>query len=124
MDQLKVTVNWRCFNCWAKVMKNPARWREMMKVSMKTVQAHCAHIKEKLKLANRRELRARGAVRWQGKITPRTELSFARGWVFKLWTDGGCVEDQPQRALLFDGFRAIHALRLVLRTQPRSENGF
>lgn len=37
---------------------------EMMKVSMKTVQAHCAHIKEKLKLANAAEL-LREAVRWQ-----------------------------------------------------------
>jgi DNA-binding NarL/FixJ family response regulator len=37
---------------------------EMMNVSMKTVQAHCAHIKEKLKLANAAEL-LREAVRWQ-----------------------------------------------------------
>jgi DNA-binding NarL/FixJ family response regulator len=37
---------------------------EMMKVSMKTVQAHCAHIKEKLKLTNAAEL-LREAVRWQ-----------------------------------------------------------
>ena len=36
----------------------------MMKVSMKTVQAHCAHIKEKLKLTNAAEL-LREAVRWQ-----------------------------------------------------------
>jgi DNA-binding NarL/FixJ family response regulator len=36
---------------------------EQMKVSMKTVQAHCAHIKEKLKLANAAEL-LREAVRW------------------------------------------------------------
>lgn len=36
---------------------------EMMKVSMKTVQAHCAHIKEKLKLTNAAEL-LREAVRW------------------------------------------------------------
>jgi len=39
---------------------------EMMKVSMKTVQAHCAHIKEKLKLTNAAEL-LREAVRWQEK---------------------------------------------------------
>jgi len=37
---------------------------EAMKVSMKTVQAHCAHIKEKLKLTNAAEL-LREAVRWQ-----------------------------------------------------------
>ena len=37
---------------------------EMMRVSMKTVQTHCAHIKEKLKLANAAEL-LREAVRWQ-----------------------------------------------------------
>jgi len=37
---------------------------ETMKVSMKTVQAHCAHIKEKLKLTNAAEL-LREAVRWQ-----------------------------------------------------------
>jgi DNA-binding NarL/FixJ family response regulator len=37
---------------------------EMMMVSMKTVQAHCAHIKEKLKLTNAAEL-LREAVRWQ-----------------------------------------------------------
>lgn len=37
---------------------------EMMNVSMKTVQAHCAHIKEKLKLTNAAEL-LREAVRWQ-----------------------------------------------------------
>ena len=37
---------------------------EMMSVSMKTVQAHCAHIKEKLKLTNAAEL-LREAVRWQ-----------------------------------------------------------
>ena len=37
---------------------------ELMKVSMKTVQAHCAHIKEKLKLTNAAEL-LREAVRWQ-----------------------------------------------------------
>ena len=36
---------------------------EMMNVSMKTVQAHCAHIKEKLKLTNAAEL-LREAVRW------------------------------------------------------------
>jgi DNA-binding CsgD family transcriptional regulator len=36
----------------------------MMMVSMKTVQAHCAHIKEKLKLTNAAEL-LREAVRWQ-----------------------------------------------------------
>ena len=36
---------------------------EMMKVSMKTVQAHCAHIKEKLRLTNAAEL-LREAVRW------------------------------------------------------------
>jgi DNA-binding CsgD family transcriptional regulator len=36
---------------------------EMMNVSMKTVQAHCAHIKEKLKLTNTAEL-LREAVRW------------------------------------------------------------
>jgi DNA-binding NarL/FixJ family response regulator len=35
----------------------------MMNVSMKTVQAHCAHIKEKLKLTNAAEL-LREAVRW------------------------------------------------------------
>jgi DNA-binding NarL/FixJ family response regulator len=40
------------------------RIAEMMKVSMKTVQAHCAHIKEKLKLTNAAEL-LREAVRWQ-----------------------------------------------------------
>ena len=37
---------------------------EMMNVSMKTVQAHCAQIKEKLKLTNAAEL-LREAVRWQ-----------------------------------------------------------
>lgn len=37
---------------------------EMMNVSMKTVQAHCAHIKEKLQLTNAAEL-LREAVRWQ-----------------------------------------------------------
>lgn len=37
---------------------------EMMNVSMKTVQAHCAHIKEKLRLTNATEL-LREAVRWQ-----------------------------------------------------------
>ena len=37
---------------------------ERMNVSMKTVQAHCAHIKEKLKLSNAAEL-LREAVRWQ-----------------------------------------------------------
>ncbi len=37
---------------------------EMMSVSMKTVQAHCAHIKEKLRLTNAAEL-LREAVRWQ-----------------------------------------------------------
>jgi DNA-binding NarL/FixJ family response regulator len=37
---------------------------QMMTVSMKTVQAHCAHIKEKLKLTNAAEL-LREAVRWQ-----------------------------------------------------------
>ena len=37
---------------------------ELMKISMKTVQAHCAHIKEKLKLTNAAEL-LREAVRWQ-----------------------------------------------------------
>jgi len=37
---------------------------QMMMVSMKTVQAHCAHIKEKLKLTNAAEL-LREAVRWQ-----------------------------------------------------------
>jgi len=37
---------------------------ERMNVSMKTVQAHCAHIKEKLKLTNAAEL-LREAVRWQ-----------------------------------------------------------
>ncbi len=37
---------------------------EMMKVSMKTVQAHCANIKDKLKLTNAAEL-LREAVRWQ-----------------------------------------------------------
>ena len=36
----------------------------MMKVSMKTVQAHCANIKDKLKLTNAAEL-LREAVRWQ-----------------------------------------------------------
>ena len=36
---------------------------EMMNVSMKTVQANCAHIKEKLKLTNAAEL-LREAVRW------------------------------------------------------------
>ncbi len=36
----------------------------MMNVSMKTVQAHCAHIKEKLRLTNAAEL-LREAVRWQ-----------------------------------------------------------
>jgi DNA-binding NarL/FixJ family response regulator len=40
------------------------RVAEMMSVSMKTVQAHCAHIKEKLKLTNAAEL-LREAVRWQ-----------------------------------------------------------
>ncbi|MDR3459610.1 MAG: response regulator transcription factor [Verrucomicrobiae bacterium] len=35
----------------------------MMNVSMKTVQAHCAHIKEKLRLTNAAEL-LREAVRW------------------------------------------------------------
>ena len=39
------------------------RVAEMMNVSMKTVQAHCAHIKEKLKLTNAAEL-LREAVRW------------------------------------------------------------
>lgn len=37
---------------------------ESMNVSMKTVQAHCAHIKEKLMLTNAAEL-LREAVRWQ-----------------------------------------------------------
>jgi DNA-binding NarL/FixJ family response regulator len=37
---------------------------EMMKVSMKTVQANCARIKAKLKLTNAAEL-LREAVRWQ-----------------------------------------------------------
>jgi DNA-binding NarL/FixJ family response regulator len=37
---------------------------EIMNVSMKTVQAHCAHIKEKLRLTNAAEL-LREAVRWQ-----------------------------------------------------------
>lgn len=37
---------------------------ETMNVSIKTVQAHCAHIKEKLKLTNAAEL-LREAVRWQ-----------------------------------------------------------
>ena len=37
---------------------------EMMNVSMKTVQAHCANIKDKLKLTNAAEL-LREAVRWQ-----------------------------------------------------------
>ena len=37
---------------------------QMMTVSMKTVQTHCAHIKEKLKLTNAAEL-LREAVRWQ-----------------------------------------------------------
>lgn len=37
---------------------------EALKVSMKTVQAHCANIKEKLKLTNAAEL-LREAVRWQ-----------------------------------------------------------
>ena len=36
---------------------------ESLKVSMKTVQAHCAHIKEKLNLTNASEL-LREAVRW------------------------------------------------------------
>ena len=36
---------------------------ELMKISMKTVQAHCAHIKEKFKLTNAAEL-LREAVRW------------------------------------------------------------
>jgi DNA-binding NarL/FixJ family response regulator len=36
----------------------------MMNVSMKTVQAHCAHIKDKLRLTNAAEL-LREAVRWQ-----------------------------------------------------------
>ena len=40
------------------------RVAEMMNVSMKTVQAHCAHIKDKLKLTNAAEL-LREAVRWQ-----------------------------------------------------------
>ena len=35
-----------------------------MMVSIKTVQAHCANIKEKLKLSNAAEL-LREAVRWQ-----------------------------------------------------------
>src|ERR1035438_1894358 len=42
--------------------------------------------------------------------------------VFKLRTERGCVEDQPQHTKLSDSFQAIHTLRLVLRTQPRSEN--
>ena len=37
---------------------------ELMNVSMKTVQAHCAHFKEKLRLTNAAEL-LREAVRWQ-----------------------------------------------------------
>ncbi|MHB8521955.1 MAG: response regulator [Limisphaerales bacterium] len=37
---------------------------ESLKVSMKTIQAHCANIKEKLKLTNASEL-LREAVRWQ-----------------------------------------------------------
>ena len=37
---------------------------QMMTLSMKTVQTHCAHIKEKLKLTNAAEL-LREAVRWQ-----------------------------------------------------------
>jgi DNA-binding NarL/FixJ family response regulator len=37
---------------------------EIMNVSMKTVQAHCAHIKDKFKLTNAAEL-LREAVRWQ-----------------------------------------------------------
>jgi len=37
---------------------------QMMTVSMKTVQTHCAHIKEKLRLTNAAEL-LREAVRWQ-----------------------------------------------------------
>jgi DNA-binding NarL/FixJ family response regulator len=37
---------------------------QMMMVSIKTVQTHCAHIKEKLKLTNAAEL-LREAVRWQ-----------------------------------------------------------
>ena len=44
--------------------------------------------------------------------------------VFKLQAERGGVEDQPQHTTLFDVFSAIHALRLILRTQPRSENGF
>jgi DNA-binding CsgD family transcriptional regulator len=36
---------------------------ESLHVSMKTVQAHCAHIKEKLRLSNAAEL-LREAVRW------------------------------------------------------------
>jgi DNA-binding NarL/FixJ family response regulator len=36
----------------------------LMKISMKTVQAHCSHIKEKFKLTNAAEL-LREAVRWQ-----------------------------------------------------------
>ncbi len=36
---------------------------ELMKISMKTVQAHCSHIKEKFKLTNAAEL-LREAVRW------------------------------------------------------------
>ena len=37
---------------------------QTMMVSIKTVQTHCAHIKEKLKLTNAAEL-LREAVRWQ-----------------------------------------------------------
>ena len=43
---------------------DPRPVAQMMTVSMKTVQAHCAHIKEKLKLTNAAEL-LREAVRWQ-----------------------------------------------------------
>jgi len=46
-------------------------------------------------------------------------LSAQPGRVFKL-SERGCVEDQPQHALVFDGFPILRALRPVLRTQPRS----
>jgi hypothetical protein len=36
----------------------------------------------------------------------------------------GCVKDQPQRPAYLKAFQVILALRLILRIQPRSENGF
>ena len=51
-----------------------SRIAEEMKVSMKTVQAYCARIKEKLGLPNAAEL-ARAAVRWV--VQARSQLI---GW--------------------------------------------